>query len=87
MSRFHVRQRVVCVNSQHWIGPGPARNEVVTIANTRIDATGDFGLMFHEYPSTSNPWYTAQYFRPLDPLEQQLERIEEECVELESEYA
>lgn len=98
---FYVGQKVVCVRGGHIPGRGyhtesvPVRGGVYTVRGLdteRLD--GHLGLYLEEIRNPELDYadgfgeasFMEVRFRPLDDLEQQLERIESEPVE-EPEYA
>lgn len=91
MSTFRIGQRVVCINGRGWHRstprvtgwwlwkktvyddvPGPKKYEVVTVLGTNSEGF----LFLAEYLPFG--CYDPAEFRPLDPLEEQLQRIESE---------
>jgi len=86
---FHVGQKVVCIKRGPWTSGyiqttiGPKYGDVVEVARAFND--GYLALVEWERHPIQNLW-SCDRFRPLDELEQQLERIESEPVE-EPEYA
>lgn len=95
MSHWYVGQKVVCIKVGPWImefrdgsksifsGDGPKYGDVVTVAGPGNDE-GFIALKEYENCGIHNSWNDAR-FRPIDPLTEQIERIEKEGAPVEPE--